>query len=73
MTWEIAWVLLATVSPISELRGGIPLGILKYDLDPLLIFCIAVIANALIFFPVFFALRLFYDKVLYRIQLFNRY
>lgn len=73
MTWEIAWVLLATVSPISELRGGIPLGILKYDLDPLLIFCIAVIANALIFFPVFFALRLFYDKVLFRIPLFDKY
>jgi len=73
MTKEIAWVLLATVSPISELRGGIPLGILKYELDPLFIFCIAVIANALIFFPVFFALRLFYDKFLYRIPLFDKY
>jgi uncharacterized membrane protein len=73
MTREIAWVLLATVSPISELRGGIPLGILKYELDPLLTFFIAVVANALIFFPVFFALRLFYDKVLFRIPLFNKY
>jgi uncharacterized membrane protein len=73
MAWKIAWVLLATVSPISELRGGIPLGIVKYGLDPLLIFCIAVIANALIFFPVFFALRLFYDKLLSRIPLFNKY
>jgi len=73
MTEEIAWVLLATVSPISELRGGIPLGILEYELDPLLTFFIAVVANALIFFPVFFALRLFYDKVLFRIPLFNKY
>jgi uncharacterized membrane protein len=73
MTWKIAWVLLATVSPISELRGGIPLGILKYELDPLLTFFIAVVANALIFFPVFFALRLFYDKVLFRIPLFDKY
>jgi uncharacterized membrane protein len=73
MTREIAWVLLATVSPISELRGGIPLGILQYGLDPLFIFFIAVIANALIFFPVFFALRLFYDKLLYRIPLFDKY
>ncbi len=73
MTREIAWVLLATVSPISELRGGIPLGILQYGLDPLLIFFIAIIANALIFFPVFFALRLFYDKLLYRIPLFDKY
>jgi uncharacterized membrane protein len=73
MMREIAWVLLVTISPISELRGGIPLGILKYELDPLFIFCIAVIANALIFFPVFFALRLFYNKILSRIPLFNKY
>jgi len=73
MTREIALTLLATVSPISELRGGIPLGILEFGLDPLFTFCIAVIANILIFFPVFFALRLFYDKLLFRIPLFNKY
>jgi len=73
MTREIAWVLLATISPISELRGGIPLGILEYKLDPLFVFCIAVIANALIFFPVFFALRFLYDKFLFRVPLFDKY
>lgn len=73
MTREIAWVLLTTISPIFELRVGIPLGILEFGLDPLFTFCIAVIANALIFFPVFFALRLFYDKLLFRIPLFNKY
>jgi uncharacterized membrane protein len=72
MTREIAWVLLTTVLPISELRGGIPLGI-SLGLDPLFTFFIAVIANVLIFFPIFFALRLFYDKVLYRIPLFDKY
>ena len=72
MTREIAWVLLITVSPISELRGGIPLGI-SLGLDPWFTFFIAIIANALIFFPVFFALRLFYDKLLFRIPLFNKY
>jgi len=72
MTREIAWVLLATISPISELRGGIPLGI-SLGLDPLFTFFVAIIANALIFFPVFFALRLFYDKLLFRIPLFNKY
>jgi uncharacterized membrane protein len=72
MTRAIALTLLATVLPISELRGGIPLGI-SLGLDPLFTFFIAVIANALIFFPVFFALRLFYDKVLYRIPLFDKY
>ena len=73
MTEKLAWVLLTTVSPISELRGGMWLGIVTFRLDPLLIFSIAVIANILIFFPVFFALRLFYDKILFRIPLFDKY
>ena len=72
MTREIALTLLITILPISELRGGIPLGI-SLGLDPLFTFFIAIIANALIFFPIFFALRLFYDKVLSRIPLFDRY
>jgi uncharacterized membrane protein len=73
MIEKIAQVLLATVLPISELRGGMWLGIVTFGLDPLLTFGIAVITNILIFFPIFFALRLFYDKVLYRIPLFNKY
>jgi uncharacterized membrane protein len=76
MTWDIgdiAKFLLATVSPISELRGGIPLGINLLGLTPWFVFPVAVVANALIFFPVFFALRLFYDKFLFRIPLFGRY
>jgi len=72
MTREIALTLLATVSPISELRGGIPVGI-SLGLPPWSVFLMAVIANVLIFFPVFFALRLFYDKFLYRIPLFDKY
>jgi uncharacterized membrane protein len=72
MATEIALTLLATVLPISELRGGIPLGI-SLGLNPWFTFFIAIIANALIFFPVFFALRLFYEKLLFRIPLFNKY
>ena len=72
MTEKIAQVLLTTVLPISELRGGIPLGI-SFGLDPLFTYFITVIANILIFFPIFFVLRLFYDKLLYRIPLFNKY
>ena len=72
MTREIVLTLLATISPISELRGGIPLGI-SFGLDPLFTFFIAIIANALIFFPIFFILRLLYDKLLYRIPLFDKY
>jgi len=72
MTKAIALTLLTTVLPISELRGGIPLGI-SLGLDPLFTFFIAIIVNALIFFPILFALRFFYDRLLYRIPLFNKY
>jgi len=47
---------------------GIALG-----LDPWVTFSTAIVANALIFFPIFFVLRLFYDKFLFRIPLFGRY
>ena len=70
---EIAWVIATTLIPVSELRGGIPLGVLVFGLDPLLVFFVAIIANAALFFPIFFGLRLFYDKFLSRFQLFNRY
>ena len=70
---EIALVIATTLSPIFELRGGIPLGVLVFGLDPLLVFFVAIITNALLFFPIFFGLRLFYDKFLSRFQLFNRY
>lgn len=69
---DIAWVILVTLSPVFELRGGIPLGI-SLGLSPPLVFFIAIIANTLLFFIVFFCLRLFYAKFLSRFQLFNRY
>ncbi len=75
MTWDlgdIAKFLLVTVSPISELRGGIPLAI-ALGLDPWFTFSAAIVANALIFFPIYFVLRLFYDRFLFRIPLFGRY
>lgn len=69
---EIVRVLVVTALPITELRGGIPLGI-TLGLDPLFTFIIATVTNALIFFPVFFALCLFYDRLFSRVPLFNRY
>lgn len=72
MIQEIALTLVVTLAPITELRGGIPVGI-SLGLDPLFTFFVAVVANALLFFPIFFALRLFYGKFLSRIQIFNRY
>jgi len=72
MMQKIGLVLLVTLSPITELRGGIPLGI-SLGLDPLFTFSMAIVANALLFFPIFLVLHLFYDKFLSRIQIFNHY
>jgi len=69
---EIALVLLVTLSPVTELRGGIPLGI-SLGLDPWFTFFIAVMANAVLFFAILLILRLFYDKLLSRLQIFNHY
>lgn len=72
MARDLALTLLLTILPISELRGGIPLGI-SLGLDPAFTLFMAVIANGLMFFPIFFGLRLFYDRLLSRIPLFDKY
>lgn len=69
---EIAIVLLVTLAPISELRGGIPLGI-SFGLDPLFTFFIAIVANAVLFFPIFLILRSFHTRLLSRFPILNRY
>ena len=57
----IEWlsIILLSMSPISELRGAIPLGI-ALGLDPYTVFLVAVLFNILVFFPVFFVLKFFY-------------
>jgi uncharacterized membrane protein len=72
MIEKISLLILATLAPISELRGGIPLGI-ALDLNPVLTFFLAVFFNCLIFFPVYFGMKLFYDKILSKISIFNLY
>ncbi len=72
MLEKIILVLLATLTPVSELRGGIPLG-LSLGLDPILTFSIAVLANALLFLPVFFGLELFYERLLSKWKPFHLY
>ncbi len=54
-------VVITSMLPVSELRGGIPLGI-ALGLDPAVVFVLAVISNAVVFFPIFFGLRFFYKK-----------
>ena len=47
-----------SVSPISELRGGIPIGI-ALNYHPLLVYLVAVTFNILIYFPI----RYMLDKI----------
>ena len=53
------WVILISILPWIELRGAIPVGI-ALGIDPLTTFAIAVTANILIFFPIYFMLDHFY-------------
>ena len=69
---DILLVILASASPISELRGGIPLGI-GLGLDPALTYLVAVITNILVYFPARLILDVFYRSVLHRLPLFDRY
>ena len=55
-------VIILSIAPVSELRGGIPTGI-AFGLNPFLVFLIAVLFNSLIFFPVYFGLKFFYRYV----------
>jgi len=65
-------VILTTFSPIVEINGSIPVGI-SLGLDPLATFLLAISANILIFFPVFFGLKITYKNFFSRIRAFNRY
>ena len=69
---DVLLVILATVTPVSELRGAIPLGI-GLGLDPVLTFVVAVVTNIVLFLPTRFVLEFFYSGVLRRIPWFERY
>lgn len=72
MLEKIFYVFLATITPLSELRGGIPLGI-SLGLDPLFTFFLTVLINGLLYFPVIFILNKFYDNFFSKWNLFKLY
>jgi uncharacterized membrane protein len=65
-------VALANVIPTTEQIGGITLG-LSLGLDPVVAVGTSLIVNMLLFFPVYFGLKLLYSKVFSRIGIFERY
>lgn len=70
MIEKIGLVILATLTPVSESRGGIPLGV-YLGLNPLLVFLVSLFFNCLIFFPVYFGLKFFYNKLFSKIWVFD--
>ena len=72
MLEKIALVIIVTWSPVSELRGGIPLG-LSLGFDPLITLTIAVVANSLLFLPVLAVLDVFHNRFFSRLTIFNYY
>jgi len=69
---KTAMVVLANLLPTTEQIGGITLG-LALGLDPLTVLITSLLVNCLLFFPVYFGLKLFYDRFLNKIGLFERY
>lgn len=57
---------------MSELRGGIPLGI-ALGLEPWLVFLLAVTTNILIYLPTRLALSWFYRSIFTKLPYFNDY
>ncbi|MFH0928756.1 MAG: small multi-drug export protein [Candidatus Aenigmatarchaeota archaeon] len=72
MLEETIAVIVANILPTMEQIGGIPLGI-ALGLDPLYSLMVSLTVNCLLFFPVYFGLKVFYDRVFSKIKLFNRY
>jgi len=61
MDFAFLSVIITTMAPVSELRGGIPLG-LSLGLDPATVIITCFIVNCLVFFPVYAGLSLLYDR-----------
>ena len=65
-------VIAANFLPSLEQIGGISLG-LSLGIDPMTVLITSLTVNFFLFFPVYFGLRLMYDKIFSKIKLFEKY
>jgi uncharacterized membrane protein len=72
MLEKIGIVALLNLLPTAEQIGGITVG-LSLGLNPVTVFFVSLLVNCLLFFPVYFGLKIFYDRFLSRIKLFKKY
>ncbi len=70
MLSEMLAFLLITISPFTELRMGILFG-LSVGIPLEIVLPLAIIANSIIFFPIYFGLELFYDRLFLRFRWFR--
>jgi len=64
-------VVLTTALPILELRGGLPLA-LAQGFNPISALLLTVFVNVILFFPIFFGLKFFYERWFSKIKIVNR-
>jgi uncharacterized membrane protein len=69
---DILAVALANLLPTTEQIGGILLG-LSLGLDPFTVLLTSLTVNCLLFFPIYFGMKLLYNKVFSKIRLFEKY
>jgi len=69
---NILLVIIANFVPTTEQIGGISLG-LALGLDPVIVLIISLTVNCLLFFPIYFGLKLLYKEFFSKIKLFERY
>ena len=58
--YRLLLVIVLAMSPISELRGAIPTA-LGFGFEPVFVYLLTVVFNALVFFPIFFGLKYVYS------------
>ena len=68
---DLLKVIFVSMLPIAELRGSIPLGI-SLGLNPIQTFLASVFFNSLVFFPVYFGLEWFYERLFSKIPFFEK-
>ena len=69
---KIFLVIIANFVPTTEQIGGITLG-LSLGLDAVTVLLASLTVNCLLFFPIYFGLKLLYKKVFSKIKLFEKY
>jgi len=56
-------IFIITLLPWIELRGAVPIGILVFGLDPVLVFIISLLGNIAVIFPIYFGLESGYSFI----------